>query len=169
MSSNEIASQHETILHLIDVLTNGSNWDLNAQKLTDDDVKILAERLQSNKNCKVLHLHLNNIGDDGMVYLAEMLKTNQTITDLYLAANDIGDRGMKTFCQVMKDHNRTLIVIDLMYNQITDDSIDGILDLFEVNNNLRGLMLTGNKISDESKTKLRETARMKNISLGNDF
>ena len=164
-----MTSNYENVLQSIDTLKNESNWDLNAQKLTNEDIKVLTKELESNKNCNVLHLHLNTIGDDGIGYLAEMFKINQTITDLYLAANDFGDRGMEMLCQTLIHHNRTLKVIDLMYNQVTDASVNVILDLFKTNGNLMGFMLAGNKISDECKNKLSEAAKMKNINLGTDF
>lgn len=169
MSDKETIDGHKNILQLIDALKNESNWDLNAQKLTNEDTKVLAKELQSNENCRVLHLHLNSISDDGVSYLAEMLKINQTITDLYLGANDIGDRGMEMLCQALMHHNGTLIVVDLTYNCITDESMNVILDLFKVNDKLMGFMLIGNNISEGSKNKLREAAKMRNICLGVDF
>jgi Ran GTPase-activating protein (RanGAP) involved in mRNA processing and transport len=169
MSDKETTTGHENVLQSIATLKNESNWDLNAQNLTNEDIRVLAKELQSNKNCGVLHLHLNSISDDGVSYFAEMLKVNQTITDLYLGANDIGDQGVEVLCQALTHHNRTLKVVDLTYNRITNESVNIILDLFKVNDKLAGFMLLGNTISEESKNRLREVAEVKNISFGVNF
>jgi Ran GTPase-activating protein (RanGAP) involved in mRNA processing and transport len=169
MSDKETTTGHENVLELIAALKNESNWDLNAQKLTNEYIRALAKELQSNTNCGVLHLHLNSITDDSVSCLAEMLKVNQTLTDLYLGANVIGDQGVEVLCQALTHYNRTIKVVDLTYNQITDKSVNMILDMFKVNGKLMGFMLVGNIISEESKDKLCEVAEVRNISLGVNF
>jgi Ran GTPase-activating protein (RanGAP) involved in mRNA processing and transport len=169
MSEKETTTDHENVLESIAALKNESNWDLNAQKLTNGDIRALTKELESNKNCGVLHLHLNSITDDGVSYLSEMLKVNQTLTDLYLGANDISDRGVEVLCQALTYHNRTLKVVDLTFNRITGEDVNMILDLLKINDKLMGFMLAGNPISEESKDKLREIAKVRNISLGVDF
>ena len=169
MVDNETSTGHENVLASISALRNESNWDLNAKNLTDEDIRILANELHSNTKCHVLHLHLNNITDAGIFYLADMLKVNQTLTDLYLGANDFGDRGVELLCQALIDHNRTLVVIDLTCNRIMGDSMHMILNLFKVNDQLKGFMLTNNAISEENKDKLRKAAEVSNITLGVDF
>jgi Ran GTPase-activating protein (RanGAP) involved in mRNA processing and transport len=141
MSEKETTTGHEHVLESIAALKNESNWDLNAQKLTDGDIRVLAKELQSNKNCGVLHLHLNSIID----------------------------RGVEVLCQALTHHNRTLKVVDITFNRITGEGVNMILDLFKVNDKLMGFMLADNPISKESKDKLREVAKVRNVSLGVNF
>ncbi|CAF1686702.1 unnamed protein product, partial [Adineta ricciae] len=121
------------------------------------------------EGCHVLHLHLNSITDHGIAYLAEMLATNNTITDLYLGANNFGDSGVMKLCEVLMNQNKTLVVIDLTFNQITDSSIDFIMNMLKRNQSIKGFMLIGNSMSEESKAKLRSAAEVRNICLGVDF
>lgn len=163
------ANDVQNILELISTLKCELNWDLNAKGLTDDDIRILAMELESNEHCHVLHLHLNNITDKGMLYLAEMLKKNRTLTDLYLGANDIGNQGAEVLCHALAGHNRTLVVVDLTCNRITDESTDFIVELLKTNNTLMGFMLTSNMISDEGKSKLQAARNIRDISFGNNI
>ncbi|CAF4611134.1 unnamed protein product [Rotaria sp. Silwood1] len=73
-----------------------TKWNLKHQQLIDADMKILANELKTNTNCKELILQRNEITSKGAQYLAEMLKVNCTLQLIWLGWNEIGDKGATT-------------------------------------------------------------------------
>ncbi|CAF1198629.1 unnamed protein product [Rotaria sp. Silwood1] len=73
-----------------------TRWNFKHQQLIDADMKILANELKTNTNCKELILQRNEITSKGAQYLAEMLKVNCTLQLIWLGWNEIGDKEVRS-------------------------------------------------------------------------
>jgi len=130
--------------------------------ISDADVFYLTTAL-SDKKSKLnrLALTFNDITDEGVQYLAEMLKTNQILTQLWLGFNKITDHGVELLMNVLTYHNKTLHVLSLAWNElVTDSSVNFVIDMLEHNQTLRTFWLSNCNLSDTSKVKLREAAKL---------
>ena len=157
MSSNGISM----IISALNDNTTLEGLSLCNNNITDDDVVLLTEQLSENK-CQLNRLSLtsNEITDQGAEYLAEMLKTNRTLSQLWLGFNQMSDHGVKQLMNSLANHNRTLHVLSLAWNDgITDVSVDLIVDMLECNDRLKTLCLSHCNLSDMGKSKLRIAAK----------
>ncbi|CAF1489347.1 unnamed protein product [Didymodactylos carnosus] len=127
---------------------------MERNQITDRGVKMLADVLSNhNSTLVLLALSYNKITDDGAAEFSEMLKVNKTFEELQIGDNQIGDQGMKMLCDVLTTGggdggNRTLTFLYMNRNQITDESVDKIVEMIIVNDNLKRLHLADMQISE---------------------
>jgi Ran GTPase-activating protein (RanGAP) involved in mRNA processing and transport len=81
---------------------NKTTLDLSNSKYTDQDMRIVANELKTNKTITWLKLHQNQISDRGAQRLGNALKLNTTLKDLRLYNNQIGDQGAKYLGDALK-------------------------------------------------------------------
>ncbi|CAF3489837.1 unnamed protein product [Rotaria sp. Silwood1] len=86
-----------------------TKWNLKHQQLIDADMKILANELKTNTNCKELILQRNEITSKGAQYLAEMLKVNCTLQLIWLGWNEIGDKGVRSLCEGLQNNRKNAL------------------------------------------------------------
>ncbi|CAF0787746.1 unnamed protein product [Didymodactylos carnosus] len=143
------------IMKLINAFKTATEWNLWTCKLTDDDVKVVAQELKINENCQALHLSHNKISDIGVQYLSEMLKLNKKLIKLWIGTNQVSDQGLTILCDALK-YNDKLTTLYVHENKITDDSVSIILDMLQVNHSLNWLDVTDNLISKNGKQRLSD-------------
>ncbi|CAF1273287.1 unnamed protein product [Didymodactylos carnosus] len=121
---------------------------LSEKRLADQDVEMIAEKLQKNTKWRQLWLHSNQIMWLGGKYLSEALTMNSTLEQLWLGDNSIRDRGVKWIAMALKT-NKKLKVIALNHNGIGDDGCRELSEMLKVNQTLEQLILSMNKITDK--------------------
>ena len=89
------------------------------------------------------------------------MKVNTTLKKLYIGYNNIGDAGAKEIAEMLKK-NRTLSLIDIHSNKIYDDGMKNIIDGIKGNFILKMLKMSGNPISVDVETAIRQTQTNKN-------
>jgi len=159
---NQITSKGVSIL--TSALYNNTTLEglsLCNNNINDNDVLNLTKPLSDNSSkLNRLALTSNNITDLGAQYLAEMLLTNQTLTQLWLGFNKITDNGLKLLMNVLTYDNKTLHILSLVWNeQITDSSVDIVINMLEHNQTLRTVCLSNCNLSETSKLKLRKETK----------
>ncbi len=164
LSSNQISS--EGVSTLVNVLRNIPTLEelyLDCNRVSDLGVQLLAQGIShDNTNLKVLYLGSNGITQEGAYHLAEMLKTNQTLRRLNLSENNIGDQGVQLLANALNRHNRTLIHLDLNSNKLESDStVDSLINMLNYNRSLEQLRVCNCNLSETSKMRLRDAAKLK--------
>ena len=131
---------------------------LNDNFIHDRGVYYLARALTTNHcHLKELYLARNGITSIGSEYLATMLLTNQSLTHLSLYGNEIDDTGMRSLMYALTYYNKTLEYVYMSGNrQITDASVDALLELFQHNKILKKLHLFNCSFSERGREKLRQ-------------
>jgi Ran GTPase-activating protein (RanGAP) involved in mRNA processing and transport len=140
--------------------------NLSYNDLSDDGIKFLAEGLLANTTLRELNLGSTGITNQGIIYLKEMLQFNDTLEKLYLFENDIDDDGMKLISDVLSEDNQTLVELSLhSTEQITDESVNSIIDLFRQSQSLKRLDIHQCNFTKGSKIRLRDAAERASISI----
>lgn len=86
----------------------------------DDGIYIIMEHLLENNTLKVLDLNVNEISFRGCEAISKYLKSeNCSLESLHLSTNKSSDYGAKAMAQAIAV-NRSLIHLDMSYNQIND-------------------------------------------------
>ena len=108
-------------------------------------------------------MYNNNIGDQGAIAIAEALKFNAVMETLYLGSNKIGDLGATAIAGALQV-NAVLKTLYLTDNKIGDAGAAAIADALRVNGVLtalnQALNLHGNKLGEDSKSKLRAAVQV---------
>ena len=91
-----------------------------------------------------------------LIYNVYRLQHNHKLQVLFLRANNINDDDVKQICHVLKPDpanpnfaNKTLKVLDISYNPITDHSVKYIADMMENNRTLEYLGLAKCNLENE--------------------
>ncbi|CAF3795354.1 unnamed protein product [Rotaria sp. Silwood1] len=160
-----ISIQDVDIHHMINNMKGSDRWDFKDQQVTADDVKLIANELKTDRNCRELDISKNGLTSAAVHYLSAMLKENMTLEKLYLGQNQIGDDGLRALCEALKAHEKnTLEVLSLEFNRITDRSVPGIIEILNLPNlTLNALFIHSNRLSEDSKQKLTVLAKTRNI------
>jgi Ran GTPase-activating protein (RanGAP) involved in mRNA processing and transport len=112
-------------------------------------MKIIVEKCLINKQCKRLWLSGNKITSIGASILASALNYNTSLERLYLHGNSISDIGVKYISKTLSFNNKTLKILGLQQNHITDLGAEHLAQMMKVNKTLTGLWLDNNQISDK--------------------
>lgn len=152
-----------------------STWYLAGNCIEASGIKLIAESLAFNQDCKQLWLKRNPIGVEGAKYIANMLRTNKTIEVLDLDNTAIMDEGCVAIFEALKD-NKTLRSIYLDANGLTSVSADAIADYFYHKKRIgvRGLELLSisiNRLGSEGATTIVYSLAaypLKSIALGSN-
>jgi Ran GTPase-activating protein (RanGAP) involved in mRNA processing and transport len=165
---NKITSAGASVL--AQALNNNNTLEhlwLYHNQLSDAGVYYLSETLSTNNNIlKILDLGKNGITDEGAKYLAQMITNNTTLTSLFLQENNISDIGALPLASAIQHYNKTIKVLDLSDNeQITDESIDPLVQMIKHNQSLNNLCMSRCKLSKTGKQSLIHTAQQLNRKL----
>ena len=135
---------------------------LSSNAICDIGVYFLTESLsRKNGALKWLFLSSTGITDAGVAHLSKMLKTNITLAHLALSDNEISDKGVQSLVSILTDQNNTLQGLYLDGNkQITDLSVDPLLQMLQHNCSLKIFRLSDCKLSNNGKEKLRQVKKL---------
>lgn len=138
--------------------------DVSDNNISDIGVQNLTDILSTNKSTvEKLHLGSNNITDKGVSDLSIMLKKNRSLKVLMINRNNITNRGVHLLCDVLSMQNNTLEVLSLAGNTlITDSSIDSFIVMFKHNSTLKELDVKYCNITEVNSQRLRKAALEKN-------
>jgi Ran GTPase-activating protein (RanGAP) involved in mRNA processing and transport len=135
--------------------------NISHNNISDLGVRYLASAMNS---CalKRVNLEENDISDEGARYLAEMLTTNTNLLQLSLNHNRIGNYGMNLLANALAHDNTRLELLDLSANtDISDESIDSLVDMIKHNQSLKKLDLRYNDLSANGEKRLQAVAKSK--------
>ena len=90
--------------------------ELGCNKINSSGATSISEALCVNSSLTHLGLWSNKIDSSGATTIANSLQSNRTLIHLNLSSNDIGDSGAKQFAHALKNHNNTLVYLDLSNN-----------------------------------------------------
>ena len=143
--------------------------------LSDDDWKKIESFVFTNKNIHVLELSGININSSGLLCLNDIIRKNNHIKEIKLDWNNFNDIGSEfdslcesiaysslicvylnnnriggtnqiaSVCKIIK-HSQTIALLDMRWNEVTDDGLRYIIDSLNKNTNLQHLNIVGNKI-----------------------
>jgi Ran GTPase-activating protein (RanGAP) involved in mRNA processing and transport len=135
--------------------------NISHNSISDLGVRYLAFAINSSV-LKRIHLTNNAISDEGATYLAEMLRTNTNLLQLLLNGNQIGNYGMNVLANTLTNCNTRLESLNLSANKdISDESIDSLVDMMEHNRSLKKLDLRYNNLSEDGEKRLHAVAKSK--------
>jgi Ran GTPase-activating protein (RanGAP) involved in mRNA processing and transport len=130
---------------------------LEDNKITADGLACIIDALKSGASLKRLRLSSNPIGDDGAALLADLLHEKpDALTDLWMNDTALTNRGVQLLMEALEHPHSTLGILDLSDNKnVTDESLDGILEMLMVNKKLRTLRYN-NILSQKAQNHLNE-------------
>ena len=162
MTYNEVTQHSASIL--ADALRNNTyleELNISHNSISDLGVYYLASVINSSV-LKRINLAENDISDEGAVCLAEMLATNTNLIELSLTRNHIGNYGMNKLASTLTNGDTRLESLNLSANEdITDESIDSLLDMMARNQSLKKLDLRHNNLSKDGEKKLHTASKSK--------
>lgn len=130
------------------VCINLISWAIRTKSAT-----LIWEAIQNNETLTEINfsslqgLYRNKIGVSAMAPLGNLLKTNKSLTILNLEGNCICDEGLKYLINGMRDHNKTLIELNIALNYISCKIIEDLSSCI-LTTNLERLNLESNKIGN---------------------
>ncbi|CAF2751545.1 unnamed protein product [Rotaria sp. Silwood2] len=135
--------------------------NISHNNISDSGIRYLSSTINSSV-LKQLDLAENDISDEGAKYLAEMLETNTHLLGLLLSENQIGDDGVNMFANSLTHGNTSLEFLNLSANtDISDESIDSLVNMMEHNRSLKKIDLRHNNLSKDGEARLRAVAKLK--------
>jgi Ran GTPase-activating protein (RanGAP) involved in mRNA processing and transport len=162
LTYNEVTERGVSIL--ANALRNNiylEELNISRNSISDSGVYYLASEVNSSV-LKRVDLAQNDISDYGAANLAEMLATNTNLLELSLKRNRIGDSGMKLLADVLVHSDTRLESLNLSANtDISDESIDSIVNMMEHIQSLRKLDLRHNGLSRDGQQRLHDIAKSK--------
>lgn len=149
----------------IDHYAESKNINLTFQKLTDQDMGIVATDAIARKACKRLDLSENEITSAGFSILAKALRNNTTLESLSVAANRLSDDAVATLIDPLTESRLILTELGLGINKITDVGAEYLAEILKVNRTLISLGLNKNEIGDRGAQALLKVLTSTNRSL----
>ncbi|CAF2100352.1 unnamed protein product [Rotaria magnacalcarata] len=130
---------------------------LEDNMITVDGITSIVDTLRRGASLKLLRLSGNPIGDDGADLLAELLHEKpDALTGLWLSNAALTNRGVQLLMEALEHPQSTLEILDLSDNKnVTDESVDSILEMFMVNKKLNNLRYA-NILSGKKQNHLKE-------------
>ena len=104
---------------------------------------IISTLSDSIKRLVVLDLEYSNIGEDAALKLAEAIQCNNVLEQLWLRGNVLCDKGARLILDSLQSV-KTLLALDISFNNISSKSSDGIVAVIKSNSSLEQLWLDGN-------------------------
>ncbi|CAF4169339.1 unnamed protein product [Rotaria magnacalcarata] len=130
---------------------------LEDNKITANGTAYIINALKSGVPLKQLQLSTNPIGDDGAALLAELLHEKpDALIDLWMNDTALTNRGVQLLIEALEHPHSTLEILDLSDNKnVTDESVEGILEMLMVNKKLR-LLQYNSILSKKAENHLKE-------------
>lgn len=104
--------QVKELAEILETDTTLEELELSNAEITGKGAEYLAEAIGKNKKLKSVALNYNPIDDLGMQFLATALSLNSTLTSFGMHTNRITDSGVKFFSEMLLS-NTTLQILDL--------------------------------------------------------
>jgi Ran GTPase-activating protein (RanGAP) involved in mRNA processing and transport len=125
---DKVADVHMALTHFKEPLQHrkGLCLTFNNIALSDNDLEVICDIVESNDTCKALCFRQNLISAQGAARLAKALKKNKSITSLELDYNKIKDEGLIALAEAVYYH-RNLEVLSLAGNQIGDAGCSALM------------------------------------------
>jgi hypothetical protein len=125
---NKVADLHTILTHFKEPLSHrkGVNFILTNCAVSNADVDILCDIIESNDTVQVVNLQQNLITANGATRLATALKKNKSVTELRLDFNSLKDEGVIALAEAVSCH-RNLSVLGLAGNNISDPGCVAIM------------------------------------------
>ncbi|XP_010156361.1 PREDICTED: leucine-rich repeat-containing protein 34 [Eurypyga helias] len=118
----------------------GNNPLVPVQRVTDDDLQVLATVLRSAVFVTGLDLRCNVLTDAGTKHVATFLQENSTLRYLNLMFNDIGTSGAELIARALH-RNETLVCLRMTGNKIGNKGGMFFASMLQVNSTLEKLDL----------------------------
>ena len=131
-----------TALHSNNVLEQ--LW-LRGNKLNTAGALYILNSLEYLTTLQVLDLSYNNIGSESADGIAAVIDNNPLMNQLWLDGNDLCSTGTIVICNALKKI-RTLSILSLCNNGITDDAADELSAVITHNVLLEDLLLSNNQL-----------------------
>ncbi|CAM6121631.1 unnamed protein product [Calypogeia fissa] len=122
------------------------NWEKWGMKVSD--CLSLSASLSITSTLTALHLSSNHIDPEKMGILAKGLMANPTVVDLDLSSNFLSDDGVREVAEVVKANNSVLGMLNLARNRITAQGCVYLAECEDVNKTLLSLNLCFNQFGD---------------------
>ncbi|UJR11677.1 hypothetical protein I4U23_015858 [Adineta vaga] len=160
-----ICHRNEVLEEKIKQYPSYSSIDLRQQNLTDFDMGILVQKAIIDRQCIVLQLQANRITDRAMPLLAHGLSDNMSMTKLNLNHNPIGDNGVRLLVNVFATNRTNIEKLYLCNIQLTDHGVFYLAEMLEHNTTLKSLGIFQNLFSDHGVEELARVLGKYNTSL----
>lgn len=150
---DKVADVHLALTHFKEPLQHrkGLCLTFNNIAMSDNDLEVVCDIVESNDTCKALCFRQNLISTQGAIRLAKALKKNKSITSLELDYNKIKDEGLIALAEAVYYH-RNLEILSLAGNQIGDSGCSALMTAMM-----------------DSQKKTGEPHRMKHLQLSNNL
>ena len=111
----------------------------------------------------------NNMNGNGMILFCKLMKTmeNIKINELLMEHCNLNDDDINLLIKILIEKNVNLEMLDLSWNEITDQSALYILDLIKENKSLNILLINNNSFSSTLKKKLESYVNLGREGLPN--
>lgn len=144
---------------------NNLSINLNAQKLTDQDMEIIVRHAIEKRQCTSLDLQDNEFTAEGMSILVPALNNNTKLHTLHLHGNRLLDKGIYSLVQTLMSNNQTLRILGLNSIGLTDVGAEDLGVVLQKNHTLTHLQLQGNQIGDRGVLYLSDALAKHNTTL----
>lgn len=124
-------------------------------ELSARDISRVISSLRRNQFVKILDASKMNLSDDQVAMIVELILRNDSITALNLSGNMISNNAL--FLIDSLSSNTSLKSLDLSNNLIPHHAIDKKMQIAITASGLESLNLSGNKLTNIEKDKLRES------------
>jgi len=138
------------------------NLNLNRNKLTDNNMKVLTESLDKNDNLICLHLSNNNMCSNGLMYLSKSLQKNRKLEQLFINSNQISNNGVMELVNTLISKNTTLKYLNLANNPLNSQDVLLVCKLIKKNKVLVFLDLSENSFSSQTIGELAKSLQFNN-------
>lgn len=138
--------------------------DINIAQLNIDDLSALGYFLRRAPKLSALYVRNTGIGRN-IIHLLQGIKDNSSLTYLNLTENGIGDDEVGMIMEAVNKSN--IEVLFLGDNDITDTGADRILELLQLNKNLRSIDVSDSNMSREKEDAIHEAVTVqRDLPLG---
>ncbi|XP_043926015.1 leucine-rich repeat-containing protein 34 isoform X1 [Protopterus annectens] len=146
----------------------GNNHLTPVQKITDDDVMVLAKILYNNTFVTGLDLRYNSLTDTGAEHIGILLRETPSLRHLNLMCNDIATKGAEFLTKALLD-NETLKQLRINGNKIGNKGGMHFASMLQINATLEELDLGDTDLGTQSlialATVLTHNSTIKSINL----
>jgi hypothetical protein len=154
-------AQFSTIVKILEI-PGLINLNLNRNKLTDNNMKVLTESLDKNDNLICIHLSNNHISSNGLIYLSKSLQKNRKLEQLFINSNQISNDGIMELVNTLIYKNTSLKYLNLANNPLNSKDILLVCKLIKKNKVLVFLDLSENSFSSQTIGELAKSLQFNN-------
>ena len=181
VEAGSLADSHEQDHHLDDEDKKNLQFlDISGNEISFEDVKILSQKLKTNKTLLALKLNNCKLKIDSIIRLLEGLNENNTLESLDLSRQSRLVENYNLSMHVQKyfsNNTKTLVRLSLRHLNLSDQAIHNIiLGLLNGSNSLQHLDISNNNLSRDSANSIvkllsessDESPQIKTLNLSNN-